>query len=173
MMDAAQYSASERLRDGRRIEIRALKPEDRAGLHAAVERMSTESLYTRFFGVRRNFSEKEVAFFLNVDFTSHVALVAVAEENGQAAIVGGARYIVVRDGSAEVAFVVIDAYQGKGIGTLLMRHLIGIARDAGLKEFIAEVLPENGSMLGVFRRSGLSLTTTREADALHVVLDLS
>lgn len=173
MMDAAHYSAVEQLSDGRQIEIRALKPEDEADLLASVERTSAQSLYRRFFAARRNFSEKEIAFFLNVDFSNHVALVAVSEESGRTKIVGGARYIVVSDGSAEMAFVVIDEYQGKGIGTLLMRHLVVIARDAGLKELIAGVLPDNTSMLRVFRRAGLSLTITRETDVLHVVLQLS
>jgi GNAT superfamily N-acetyltransferase len=173
MIDTAKYKVVEQLRDGRRIEIRALGPDDEADLLAAVDRASVQSLYRRFFAVRRNFSEKEIDFFVNVDFVNHVALVAVAEEGGRAMIVGGGRYVVVREGSAEVAFAVIDEYQGKGIGAALMRHLVVIARDAGLKELTAEVLPDNTPMLNVFKKSGLSLKTTREADVLHVVLQLS
>jgi GNAT superfamily N-acetyltransferase len=82
-------------------------------------------------------TEKEIDYFLNVDFVSHVALVAVLDEGGRSAIVGGGRYIVLQPGTAEVAFVVIDQRQGQGIGGALMKHLPAIARQAGLKEFVA------------------------------------
>ena len=87
-------------------------------------------------------------------------------------IVGGGRYVVARPLTAEVAFAVVDEFQGQGLGSALMRHLITIARDAGLKEFIAEVLPDNAAMLKVFEKSGLSLTSKREARVVHVVLPL-
>ncbi len=172
-MEAARYSAVELLRDGRRLEIRALKPDDRAGLAAAVGRASSQSLYRRFFGVKRQFSEQEIAFFVNVDFVSHVALVAVVEEDGRPVIVGGARYVVIEPGKAEVAFAVVDQYQGQGMGAALMRHLAAIAREAGLRELIAEVLPENIPMLKVLERSGLPFSTTREPGVVHVALRLS
>ena len=173
MSDAARHSAIETLRDGRRVEIRALRPDDREGLEEAVGRSSAESLYRRFFAVKRNFSEWEVAFFLNVDFVSHVALVAVVDEGGRPVIMGGGRYIVVQPGQAEVAFAVVDQYQGQGIGAALMRHLVALAREAGLKELIAEVLPENTPMLKVFTKSGLPMTTKREPGVVHVTLPLS
>jgi len=172
MMEAAKYSAVELLRDGRRLEIRALKPDDRAGLAAAVGRASGQTLYRRFFGLKREFSEQEIAFFVNVDFVSHVALVAVVEEAGRPVIVGGARYVVVQPGKAEVAFAVVDQYQGQGIGAALMRHLAAIAREAGLEELVAEVLPDNTPMLKVFEKSGLRLTTRREPGVVHVALQL-
>jgi GNAT superfamily N-acetyltransferase len=171
-MEAARYSAIEHTRDGRKIEIRALRPDDRADLRAAVGRTSAQSLYRRFFGAKRDFSDKEVAFFVNVDFISHVALVAVAEEGGQAVIAAGGRYIVQQPGTAEVAFVVTDQYQGQGIGAALLRHLAMIGRDAGLKEFTAEVLPENAPMLKVFEKSGLKSSTKRERGVVHVGLQL-
>jgi RimJ/RimL family protein N-acetyltransferase len=171
-MEAAKYSAIEHTRDGRKIEIRALRPEDRDDLRAAVGRTSDQSLYRRFFGAKRHFSEKEVAFFLDVDFKNHVALVAIAEEGGQAEIAAGGRYIVQRPGTAEVAFVVTDQYQGLGIGAALLRHLAVIGRDAGLKEFTAEVLPENVPMLKVFEKSGLTTSTKRERGVVHVRLQL-
>jgi ribosomal protein S18 acetylase RimI-like enzyme len=173
MIEAAAYSATEALRDGRRVEIRALKPEDQAGLLTAVGRASAQSLYRRFFAVKRGFTEQEIAFFSDVDFISHVALVAVAEEEGRPVVVGGGRYIVVQPGQAEVAFAVIDEYQGQGIGAALMRHLAALARAAGLRELIAEVLPENTPMLKVFEKSALSLSTKRESGVVHVTLRLS
>jgi len=173
MAGAASYSAVESLRDGRRIEIRALRPDDRDALLAAARRASTETVFHRFFAVRRNFTEQEIAAFVNVDFVNHVALVAVADEGGRAAIVGGGRYVLVQPGMAELAFAIIDEYQGRGLGTVLMRHLAAIARGAGLKEFIAEVLPDNLPMLKVFERAGLPMHTRREPGVVHVTLALA
>ena len=173
MPEAATYSVVETLRNGRRVEIRALRPDDQAGLLTAVGRTSTQSLFRRFFAAKRGFTEQEVAFFMNIDFTNHVALVAVVEEAGGPVIVGGARYIVGQPGQAEVAFVVVDEYQGQGIGAALMRHLAAIARSSGLRELTAEVLPANTPMLTVFEKSGFRLTRQRMPEVIHLVLSLS
>lgn len=166
------YSATERMRDGREVEIRALRPEDKDDMLAAVGRTGTQSLQRRFFAVKRGFSEKEIAFFMNVDFTSHAALVALAEEDGRKVIVGGGRCIITEPGKAEIAFVVIDEYQGQGIGTLLMRHLVDITRRAGLRELIAEVLPENAAMRKVFGKFGFEARRGRDPQVVHLVLAL-
>ena len=131
MLEAAKYSAIEWLRDGRRVDIRALRPEDQTDLVAAIDRTSHQSLYRRFFGVKRNFTQQETDFFLNVDFVKHVALIAMVEEGGRPVIVGGGRYVVSDPGKAEIAFMVVDQYQAQGIGAALMRHLATIAREAG------------------------------------------
>ena len=107
---------------------------------AAIARSSSGSLYRRFFSIRREFSEEETDYFLDIDFVNHVALVAVANDAGQPTIVGGGRYVVVRPGQAEVAFAIVDTYQGLGIGSALMRHLAALGRKAGLRDLIAEVL---------------------------------
>lgn len=172
-MDLTRYSAMERLRDGGPLEIRALRSDDRDELLAALHRMSDESLQRRFFAPKRHFTDQEVAFYTGVDFVDHVALVAVLEEDGRPIIVGGARYLVAKPGAAEVAFAVDDAHQGQGIGALLMKHLGAIARESGLEELFAEVLPGNAAMLKVFKKSGLGVSTKREADVVHVVLRLS
>ena len=172
MSEGATYSAVEVLRDKRRVEIRALRPDDRADLLAAVGRTSEQSLYRRFFAVKGSFTEPEIAFFLNIDFINHVALVAVLEELERPRIIGGGRYIVVQPGRAEVAFVVVDQYQGQGIGSALLRHLATLARGAGIEELIAEVLPDNTSMLKVFEKCGFRLSTRRKSLVVHVTLHL-
>jgi GNAT superfamily N-acetyltransferase len=172
MLEATNYSAFETLHDGRRVEIRALRPDDRADLIEAVSRSSGQSLYRRFFAVKRGFTESEIAFFVNVDFIDHVALVAVADESGRPVIAAGARYVVVQPGKAEVAFAVVDQYQGLGLGAALMHHLAAIAREAGLEELIAEVLPDNSPMLKVFEKSGFPLSMKREPQVVHVTLRL-
>ena len=173
MSDVAAYSAVHSLRDGRAVRIRALKPDDRPGLLEAVRRSSPQSLYRRFFGLKRHFSEEEIAYFLNVDFINHVALVAETEEDGQPIIVGGARYVVQEPGQAEIAFAVIDLYQGQGLGTALMRHLASIGRQAGLRAFTAEILPDNIAMLSVFQKSGFRVGVEHEREALHIAMALS
>jgi RimJ/RimL family protein N-acetyltransferase len=171
-VNAAEYSARERLRDGRSVDVRAQRPADRDAIAAAFRRSSPETIYRRFFGPRTGFTEKEVAFYLDLDFVNHVALVAELEEAGRKVIVGGGRYIVAEPGRAEVAFAVDDPHQGLGIASRLMRHLVAIARDAGLKELVAEVLPDNAPMLKVFERSGLAVTTRRDPGVVYVTLAL-
>jgi RimJ/RimL family protein N-acetyltransferase len=167
------YSAVERLRDGSTIQIRALQPDDRDDMLAAVGRSSTQSLRRRFFVPKRGFSEKEITFFMDIDFSNHVALVAETDEDEQSVIVGGGRYIIGQPGRAELAFTVVDAYQGKGIGTMLMRHLLAIAREAGLKELTAEVLPENAAMLKVFSRFGFRAGSGSDPQVRHLTLQLA
>ena len=173
MLNVEKYSATEALRDGCRVEIRALRPDDQADLLAAVGRASAQSLYRRFFGLKRSFTDEEAIFFVNVDFINHVALVALIDEGAGSVIAGGGRYIVVQPGQAEVAFVVVDEYQGRGIGRALMRHLSNIACAAGLRALIAELLPENIPMLELFKTSGLELSTRREGQVVHVTIWLS
>jgi RimJ/RimL family protein N-acetyltransferase len=173
MTEARQYFALEELRSGRRVVIRGLRSEDRQALVSAVERSSAQALHRRFFRVKRYFSEKEIAFFVDVDFVNHVALVAETDENGSPTIVGSGRYVVLEPGTAEVAFFVIDQYQGLGLGTVLMRHLTDIARTAGLRVLTADVLPDNVAMLKMFEYCGLPLSTTRDAEVVHVTLQVS
>jgi ribosomal protein S18 acetylase RimI-like enzyme len=101
-----------------------------------------------------------------------VALVAVIEDDGRTVIVGGGRYIFLQPGQAEVAFAVVDKYQGQGVGLALMRHLAAIARAAGLRELTAEVLPDNTPMVKVFESSGLRPRVKHEPGVMHVTLAL-
>jgi ribosomal protein S18 acetylase RimI-like enzyme len=172
MSGTADYSVKERLRDGRELEIRALRPEDQADMLAAIARTGTQSLQRRFFVSKRGFSDREIAFFMNIDFVNHVALVALVAENGECIIAGGGRYIVLEPGRAEVAFLVVDGYQGQGIGSALTRHLADLARQAGLKQLVADVLPENTAMLKLFKRLGFTPGPRREPQVIHLVLPL-
>ena len=151
MANAINYTARELLRDGSKVEIRSLRQEDEALMLAAIERTSAQSLQHRFFVMKRRFSEQERAFFMNVDFKNHVAIVALAEDAGRKAIAGSGRYIVFDPGRAEMAFVVVDAWQGRGVGSILMRHLVKLASDTGLQELTADVLSENVAMRKVLK----------------------
>jgi RimJ/RimL family protein N-acetyltransferase len=173
MHDPASFSVREPLRNGEEIEIRALRPADRSALLRAIARASDQSLYRRFFGVKREFSDAEVSAFVDVDFKDAVALVAVSHRTAGEIIMGGARYILVRPGTAEVALTVLDEFQRQGLGGIMLRHLVTLARAAGLSTLIAEVLPENTAMLRVFERSGLKAAQVRDGDLVHVTLQLA
>ena len=170
-MSAASYSAQEQLRDGRPVKIRALRPDDETSMLAAIDRTGPESLKRRFFVTKREFSDMETAFFMNIDFVNHVALVAEIDEDGKTAIVGGGRYVVVESGHAEVAFIVVDAYQRHGIGAILVRHIVGLARAAGLKQLAADVLPENIAMLNVLGKLGFQIRGV-DPQVIHLRLTL-
>jgi RimJ/RimL family protein N-acetyltransferase len=170
-MSAASYSAQEHLRDGRPVKIRSLRPDDETSMLAAIDRTGTESLKRRFFVTKREFSDMETAFFMNIDFVSHVALVAEINEDGRTAIVGGGRYVVVETGHAEIAFIVVDSYQRQGIGAILVRHIVGLARAAGLKQLSADVLPENVAMLTVLGKFGFR-TRGMDPQVIHLTLPL-
>ncbi len=170
--DLSEFSVKEKLRNGRVVEIRAVRPSDRDQMLETVSRASKESRYTRFFSPKSSFSEKELDYFLHVDFKDHVALAAVFEEGGRQVIAGGGRYIVFQPGVAEVAFGLEDSYQGMGIASLMIGHLTAIARAAGISEFHADVLPGNLAMLKVFEKSGLKLSTRREGGTVHVIMKL-
>ena len=173
MLQIADYSAIESLRNGQVAKIRALKPDDRENMLSALDQSSNDSLHRRFFVVRRHFTDRELDFYLNVDFRTHVALVAVLSEDSREIIIGGARYVAIEPGAAELAVTVVDEYQGQRVGTLLIQHLVKIARDVGLKELRAEVLPSNSSMLKVFRSLGLTIKTSRDPEVVHIRLILT
>jgi RimJ/RimL family protein N-acetyltransferase len=172
MSQIADYSAQTALKDGTSVEIRALRPSDEADMLAAIERTGPSSLQSRFFVMKRHFSEKERAFFMDVDFSNHVALAAWVEEQGRRIIVGGGRYVVTNPGEAEMAFVVVDAWQGRGIGSLLLRHLIDIAREQGMRELTAEVLADNASMRRVFAKSDFRPGRSDDPRTVRLVLAL-
>ena len=138
---------------------------------AAIDRTDAETRRRRFFVPKREFSTKEKTFFMKIDFVNHVALVAEIDEDGRTVIIGGGRYVVVGSGRAEVAFTVVDAYQGQGVGTLLTRHLVGLARAAGLGQLSAEVLPENVSMRKVLEKFGFQ-ARGRDPQVIHLTLPL-
>jgi len=170
-MSPANYYAQEHLRNGRPVKIRALRPDDETGMLAAIGRTGAESLKRRFFAPKRELSDAETAFFMSIDFVNHVALVAEIDEDGRTTIIGGGRYVVVASGQAEIAFTVVDAYQRQGIGTILVRHIVGLARAAGLKRLSADVLPDNVAMLRGLGKFGFQARGL-DPQVVHLMLPL-
>jgi acetate---CoA ligase (ADP-forming) len=168
-IDPARYSEIEILRDGSSMRIRALRPDDKGRLLRHFESLSQRSIYQRFFGFKRGLTPADLVRFVDIDFVQHVALVAALGEGEEERFIGVGRYVRIPGrAQAEVAFAVLDEYQGRGIGTLLLEHLGRIARAAGVLEFSADVLGDNQQMLEMFARSGFRVTRSAEPGTVHL-----
>jgi GNAT superfamily N-acetyltransferase len=165
------YAVEEALRDGSQIHLRAISPADKDLLFEHFSGLSENSRYTRFFGAKRTLTRDELARFTELDFDSQVGLTATLIENGKERFIGVGRYYRLHDRTrAEVAFAVLDEYQGRGIATLLLEHLRRIAHPSGIAEFTAEVMASNRHMLDVFRESGFQHHSSNQDGIIHVAL---
>jgi RimJ/RimL family protein N-acetyltransferase len=176
VINPRNYRVTETLRDGTAVTIRAIHRDDRGKVVAAFMNLDRESIYTRFFTHKSSLSEKELRQLTDVDFHHVVALVVTRTEDSEK-IIAGARYVVADDAPlpcrrAEVAFTTEEDYQGRGIACLLLQHLARIARQNGVSQLEADVLPGNQRMLTVFRRSGLPMQQHSADGAIHVTLSL-
>ncbi len=154
-IDAQKYCVDVPMLDGAVIRIRAIRGDDQERLHEHFRGLSEKSVYFRFMGIRRDLSPQDLKRLTELDFKSHVGLSATLTENGRERFIGVGRYICGNDPHrAEVAFAILDGFQGRGIGTLLLEHLALIADANGVTEFDADVLGENRQMLEVFAHSG-------------------
>jgi GNAT superfamily N-acetyltransferase len=160
LMQTQHYRAEERLPDGRTLLIRSIGPHDKHFLQEGMQHLTKEDRYSRFFVFKDALSDDELNALTYVDCKNRVGLLASLVEGDKKMPVGIAHYIVCDDDSslltAELAFAVAHEYQGMGIGTLLMKHLIQIGRSAGIQQFIAFVLPDNRKMLGILHSCGLT-----------------
>jgi GNAT superfamily N-acetyltransferase len=172
MIDARHYLASETLRNGLEIRIRALRPDDGERIVEAFSKLDPESVYTRFFRYKKEVSEADLRVIRELDFETRVALVATLTENGREIVIASSSYSMYGDKTAEIAFVVEEDYQGLGIGRRLLGHLGKIARARGITTFTAEVLYQNVSMLKVFTASGWPMKRTTEDGAVLISLAL-
>src|SRR6266567_6746198 len=142
------------LADGTTAEIRPATPDDIDAVKSMHEAMSPENLYLRFFGLSKNAAEREARRLCRPADADHAALLACL--NGK--VVGAASYEPTKaPGIAEVAFAVADDMHGRGVATLLLEHLVSLARSRHLTALSAETLPENSAMLRVFGDAGLGV----------------
>ena len=169
---ARDFSIAAVLRDGSRVTIRALRPDDRQRLMEAFRLLDADSVYTRFFMHRSGFSETEIERSINVDFVSEVALAVTIEAAGVERLIAVGRYFVLGGGAAEVAFVVEEDYQGRGIASRLLACLAVLGRAQGITRFEADVMARNNSMLAVFDRSGFPVHRRVEGNVAHLTLTL-
>ena len=136
-----------------------------------------DTVFTRFFGYKADVSDAELGRITGADFERAVALLVTIGAGEDEVVIGGASYFVsdsvaAAGRSAELAFTVEEDFQSRGIGSLLMRHIIAIAREKGLGRLEADVLSRHRSMLNVFRRCGLPMSVLHEGDVSHVILSL-
>ncbi|GAA1634580.1 GNAT family N-acetyltransferase [Catellatospora bangladeshensis] len=151
------------LADGATVHLRQITPEDGEAVVAMHSRFSERTRYLRYFSPYPRIPARDLHRFVNVDHVDREAFVVAAGER----LVAVGRYERLGEGAheAEVAFVVEDAYQGRGVGSVLLEHLAAAAAEAGITRFVAEVLPENGAMLRVFTDAGYEVTR-RYADGV-------
>jgi acyl-CoA hydrolase/N-acetylglutamate synthase-like GNAT family acetyltransferase len=154
---------------GERVLVRPVRMTDEELLQDLFYRLSDESTYTRFMGYKRAHPHEEMAELVDLDDEESVAVVVCSDGEGRD-IVGMARYDVdPAVNLADIAFVVRDDWQGRGVGTVLMKTMAEIARARGLAGFTADVLATNKSMMMVFHRSGLKVNADLEGGAYHLV----
>lgn len=146
--------------DGVSVTVRPIRPEDAEMEKAFVEGLSEEAKYFRFISALRELSDRMLVRFTQIDYDREMALIAIAAENGGAAQIGVARYATNPDGeSCEFAIVIADGWQGRGIGSRLMRALFDAAREKGLKTMEGFVLHNNEKMLRLMAALGFETRT--------------
>ncbi|NSC24311.1 GNAT family N-acetyltransferase [Streptomyces albus subsp. chlorinus] len=165
------------LRDGGTAQVRPITPDDAERLVSFYEQVSDESKYYRFFAPYPRLSDRDVRRFTHHDYVDRVGL---------AAIIGGEFIATVRydridhlgrpagqpADEAEVAFLVRDDQQGRGVASALLEHIGAVARERGIRRFAAEVLPANTKMIKVFTDAGYSQKRSFEDGSVHLTLDL-
>ena len=145
-----EWEADVLLADGGVARLRPIRPDDAELLVEFYDRVSPESKFLRFFAPYPRLSARDVARFTQVDYIDRVAFIITLGEQ----MIGVGRYDRIEDDQAEVAFLVEDAHQGRGIAQLLLEHLADAARERGITRFVAEVLPQNRRMAQVFADAG-------------------
>ncbi|GAB3956366.1 hypothetical protein GCM10027614_68370 [Micromonospora vulcania] len=154
------------LSDGSTVQLRPISPDDAPDIVAMHGRFSERTRYLRYFSPYPRIPERDLIRFVTVDHHDREAYVVLAADR----IVAVGRYerLGPQAPEAEVAFVVEDAHQGRGIGSVLMEHLADAARRNGIMSFVAEVLPANGTMLRVFADFGYQVQREYADGVVHL-----
>ncbi|WP_236788637.1 bifunctional GNAT family N-acetyltransferase/acetate--CoA ligase family protein [Amycolatopsis sp. GM8] len=164
-----KWEADVVLSDGGVVHLRPIVPSDAERLVAFHGRLSERTRYLRYFGAYPRIPQRDLERFTTVDHHDRVAFIALLGDD----IVAVGRYERLNHGpSAEVAFVVDDAHQGRGLGSILLEHLAAAASECGLRRFVAEVLAENSAMVRVFRDAGYQVSRAIEEGVLHLEFDI-
>ena len=157
------------LADGGTVHVRPITPDDADRLRAFHSRLSPDTVYLRFFSMVRTLSAREVERFTTVDHDERAAVVALLRDE----IVGVVRYDKLPGTTdAEVAVVVEDAHQGRGLGSMLLEHLESAAQERHVERFVADVLPSNTRMIAVFRSAGFEIERHMEDGYVELVFPI-
>lgn len=165
----AHWEADVVLSDGGTAHLRPIAPADAELLQSFHARLSPESIYFRFFAPYPRLSARDVERFTTVDYDRRVALIATIGDEMVAVV----RYDRITDDEAEVAFLVEDAHQGRGLASIMLEHLAAAAQERGVKRFIADTLPENRRMVNVFREVGYTAQQRFDEGVIRLTLDLA
>jgi acyl-CoA synthetase (NDP forming)/RimJ/RimL family protein N-acetyltransferase len=156
--------------DGGTVHLRPITPEDAEGIVGLMERSSDQTRYYRFFGPMRRLSDKDLHRFTNVDHDARVAFVVLLGDR----LIGVGRYDRYPDtDDAEVAFLIEDAHQRRGLGSVLLEHLAAAARERGITRFVAEVLSQNSQMVRVFLDAGYSAERSYADGVVHLTFPIA
>ncbi len=166
-----EKSADVLLSDGSAVHLRQIRPEDAPAIVELHSRMSDRTRYLRYFSPYPRIPERDLARFVNVDHRDREAFVVVSGPRIMA--VGRYERLGPQAAEAEVAFVVEDAHQGRGIGSVLLEHLADAAQENGITGFVAEVLPENGGMLRVFSDFGYQVQRKYADGVVHLAFPIA
>jgi acyl-CoA hydrolase/RimJ/RimL family protein N-acetyltransferase len=162
------------LNDGTEIFFRPVRPNDEPALAEMLYSLSSESVRTRYMTHTMTFPHKDVQRLTNIDYYQDLAIVGVVPSVSGEHIVAIAQYFLdPRTQTAEVAFLVQDEWQQKGMGTFLLDYVTQIARQRGVKRFYAKVLPNNKAMLNIFHNSGYRVNTEFDGEVYSVTYDLA
>jgi GNAT superfamily N-acetyltransferase len=157
------------LRDGSRLAVRPIRPDDKGAIAAGFERLSPESRYRRFFAPLQRLTERDLAYLTEVDHRDHEAVIGFDAENGDP--VGVARFIRGRSPEeAEVAVTVVDDWHGRGAATALLERLVDRARAVGIERFVALVMSDNREALELFRHAAGQTSGPRRSASGHLEL---
>jgi RimJ/RimL family protein N-acetyltransferase len=173
--DTRSHMANEVLKDGTSVTIRAIRRGDAQSVLQAFSKFDRDSIYQRFFQLKKELTSAELIQITEVDFSQVFALVATTQTRDGEILIGGGRFVSDPDESwesADLAFITDDAYQGRGVASLILKHLVKIARERRIVRFKADVLADNRSMMRVFQRSGLPMLQKRGRNVIHVTLTL-
>ena len=165
-----------RLRDGTPVLTRRIRPDDKPLIQRGIENLSELSIRRRFLSSRRKFTQAELRYLTEVDGRNHVAIVAESPVQPTRRLIGVARFVRLHDDpeTAEVAIVVADDFQGRGVGSLLARELAARARGLGVKRFTATMAGDNRPALRLMEK--LTQHLERRPDGLGAtaaVMDLA
>ncbi|MGY1744967.1 bifunctional acetate--CoA ligase family protein/GNAT family N-acetyltransferase [Blastococcus sp. SYSU D00695] len=156
--------------DGGTVHLRPIGPADADGLVGLMDRSSDQTRYYRFFGPMKRLSDRDLRRFTHVDHDSRVAFVLLLGDQ----VIGVGRYDrYPGTDDAEVAFLIEDAHQGRGLGSVLLEHLAAAALERGIKRFVAEVLAQNNRMVRVFLDAGYTPTRTYEEGVVHLTFPIA
>jgi acyl-CoA hydrolase/RimJ/RimL family protein N-acetyltransferase len=168
-----ELEKSDTLKDGTQIFFRPVKPTDEAPLSEMLYSLSPASVRTRYMSQTMRFPHKDLQKLTNIDYEQNLAIVGTVPGVSGEEIVAIAQYFLdPKTQAAEVAFVVQDEWQQKGMGTLLLQYLTQIAKQRGVKKFYAKVLPINKAMLAVFYNSGYQVNTEFDGDVYNITYEL-